>query len=44
VEKGARSVVHRSLCLTHYYGPRCNICPRGSITVELTICQQEDDQ
>lgn len=41
VEKGARNVVHRSLCLIHHYGSRCKICPHGSIVVELQV-QQED--
>lgn len=37
VEKGARTVVHRSLCLTHYYGRRCEMCPFSKITVKLEV-------
>lgn len=43
VEKGARSLVHRSLCLTHFYGSRCNICPNGSISIELQVQKPEDE-
>jgi hypothetical protein len=43
VEKGARRVIHRSLCLTHHYESRCTICPNGTITVELTIQPKEID-
>lgn len=43
VEKGARNVVHRSLCLTHHYGSRCKICPSGSIAIELTVLHEEVD-
>lgn len=42
VEKGARSVVHRSLCLTHHYGARCKICPNGAITIELRVGYSEE--
>ncbi len=35
VEKGARTVVHRALCLTHHFGKRCEVCPGGQIYVEL---------
>lgn len=41
VEKGSRSTVHRSLCLTHHFGPRCTICPQGSITIELEVKLEE---
>lgn len=37
VERGARTVVHRSLCLIQHFGPRCTICPHGSITVTLQV-------
>ena len=42
VEKGARGVVHRALCLTHHYGSRCKICPNGSITIELRVLRSEE--
>ncbi len=42
VERGARNVVHRSLCLIHHYGPRCKICPHGSIVVQLQVQHPEE--
>ncbi len=42
VEKGARTVVHRSLCLVHHYGPRCKICPNGSIVIALRVQHAEE--
>jgi hypothetical protein len=41
VEKGSRNVVHRALCLAHHYGPRCKICPNGSIVIELRVTHPE---
>ena len=35
VERGARSVVHRVLCLMQYYGTRCGQCPNSSIKIVL---------
>jgi hypothetical protein len=43
VEKGARSVVHRALCLTHYYGSRCAQCPNGKTRVELAVLVAEEE-
>lgn len=37
VEKGARTVVHRSLCLLHVYGPRCATCPFGQLKVSIEV-------
>lgn len=42
VEKGARTVVHRSLCLSGYFGSRCAICPHGAITVTLEVQDGSD--
>ena len=46
VERGARTVVHRALCLVQQYGARCAVCPNGTIRVELTVTQQawEEDE
>jgi hypothetical protein len=37
VEKGARTVVHRSLCLIQYFEKRCTICPHSKLTVTLEV-------
>ena len=37
VEKGARTVVHRSLCVLQVYGSRCAICPNSQIKVILEV-------
>lgn len=37
VEKGSRTVVHRSLCLVQHFGPRCEICPNNGIKVTLEV-------
>ena len=42
VEKGARSVVHRALCLLHHFGPRCGQCPNGTIKIQLTVQTREE--
>jgi len=33
VEKGKRTVVLRSLCLSEYFGDRCKICPNRSFNL-----------
>lgn len=40
VEKGARTVVHRSLCLVHNFGRRCEKCPNGQLRVRLEITNE----
>lgn len=44
VEKGARSIVHRALCLSQHYGSRCGICPNRSIKIELTVQKVPDQE
>lgn len=35
VDQGSRSVVHRSLCVSKPYGPKCEQCPRRTFTIAV---------
>ncbi len=35
VEKGQRTVVHRSLCVVRHYGKRCDVCPNRDFTLKF---------
>lgn len=37
VEKGARTVVHRSLCVLQVFGRRCENCPNSKIQLKLEV-------
>lgn len=37
IEKGSRTVVQRALCLTRYYGKRCELCPNAAISIQLEV-------
>lgn len=37
VEKGARTVVHRSLCVLQHFGRRCEACPNSKLKLRLTV-------
>jgi hypothetical protein len=39
VEKGARTLVHRSLCVLNYFGRRCEICPNSKVKVKLEVIE-----
>jgi hypothetical protein len=33
-------VVHRSLCLMHQFGKRCEVCPNGKIKVFVEVTDE----
>lgn len=39
VEKGARTLVHRSVCLMQHFGRRCEACPNGKIRIQLEVIE-----
>jgi hypothetical protein len=38
VEKGKRYLVNRALCITKYYGSRCEVCPNREFTLTFKSC------